>query len=180
MQNPAGCRQNWYDVRYDVSLWSCDGLDVVWSVAVHPKHSRFAQTLALQIGEADRRAPAERSASQSAGRVDTPVSKHCSCVISLIKQNIRVCYSIKLAHKGPIEHLYEEEEVTHRELAIEQATHPQTGDCNATHFRVVVLHRWKHLKATNEKRLSAGHIRKVLAIYQSFDYCIEECTCTRT
>ena len=40
--------------------------------------------------------------------------------------------------------------MTDRELAIEEATHSQTGDSNATHFRVVVLHRWQHLMGTKE------------------------------
>ena len=74
--------------------------------------------------------------------------------------------------------------MTHRELAIEEATHSQTGDCNATHFRVVVLHRWQHLIGTNGQTISwsysytysySKHSIKLLII--PFKYC--KFTCTR-
>ena len=86
LQNRAGCRQNWYDVKYDVSPSSC-APDVALFVEVHREHSRFARTLARRRGAADQTEPAERSASRSVGRVDTPVFNVSSIVaigISLI------------------------------------------------------------------------------------------------
>lgn len=45
-----------------------------------------------------------------------------------------------------LRHLYEEEKVADGEFAIDEATHAQTGDCDPTHFWVVVLHRRQHLR----------------------------------